>query len=73
MTIDEIRTQIEAIKDAATKDYEWAHILEDDLKADFIEYVATFVGEEDPKLDDLARKAFLVSSTKNIDFNRYCA
>ena len=71
MTIDEIKTQIEAIKEAAIKDYEWAHILEDNLRDEFIEYITTFVGEEDPKLACLVRKAFLVLSNSDINFNRW--
>ena len=65
MTIVEIQRRIEEIK-AARYDYEKAHILESDLRIDFIALIAQ-------RKDSLGDKARLILSTKDIDFERYFA
>jgi len=56
---------VEYIK-AIADDDESAHGAEDDLREDFIEYIAT-------RKDSLGEKARLILSTNKIDFARWCA
>jgi len=65
MTIVEIQRKIDAI-DLAAWDYENAHMLEDALRQEFIAFIAQ-------RKDSLGDKARLVLTTKDIDFERYCA
>ena len=65
MTKDQILKEIEEIKKvAAHDDDELAHILEEDLYEEFIEYVAK-------RKDSLGEKARLILSTGEIDFGRH--
>jgi hypothetical protein len=65
MTSEEIEEYIEHIKKNVNDD-EVQHCLEDELRAGFIEYVASLGGE-------LGEKAKLVLSTNELDFARWCA
>lgn len=67
MDISEIEGRIRAIKESVG-DYEAAHVLEDELRLDFI--IALSNGE---CLDNIETMAALVASTKDIGFPRYCA
>lgn len=64
MTIEEITSRVEAIR--VLKDNEHQHRLEDELRADFIEYVATL---EIP----IAQKAKAVMKTDEFPFCRWYA
>ena len=66
MTLDEIKERIEKIR-AMAGDDEVAHGAEDDLRRDFIRYVAR-IG-----MPSLAEKASVVLSTDEIEFERWCA
>ena len=65
MKIKEIEAFIEQIKRSAGDD-EIAHSMEDALREDFIEYIAT-------RKDSLGDKARLILTTNEIDFARWCA
>jgi len=65
MTKKEIVRMIQEIQDMAN-DAESAHILEDNLREDFIKYIAK-------RKDYLGKKARLILTTNNIDFARWCA
>jgi len=70
MSNDEINQRIEAIRELATRgDSEVAHIREDELREQFIIYVATL----EETLPSLAAKAKLILSTNDIDFERWYA
>jgi len=66
MTKKEIVRMIQEIQDMANDDAESAHILEDNLREDFIKYIAK-------RKDYLGKKARLILTTNNIDFARWCA
>jgi CHASE3 domain sensor protein len=66
MTLEEIQKRVEDIR-ATAGDDEVAHSREDDLRKDFIEYVASLQNES------LAAKARAVLETEKIDFYRWCA
>ena len=66
MTKKEIVRMIQEIQDMANDDAESAHILEDNLREDFIKYIAK-------RKDCLGKKARLILTTNNIDFARWCA
>lgn len=66
MTLEEIQKRVDEIRNIAY-DSESAHVEEDGLRHDFIQ----FISELDNK--ELAQKAILVLSTDLIDFNRWCA
>jgi len=67
MTIEDIEVRIKEIRREA-HDCESAHSLEDSLRLEFIEYIATLEG-----LPSLAAKAKLVASTEGIEFKRWYA
>ena len=67
MTIEEIKKRVERIK-AMAGDDESAHGAEDQLRAEFIEYVASLT-----ELPSLSAKAQIIQSTQDIDFARWCA
>jgi len=69
MTLKEIEDRIEHIS-ANKDDDEAAHGAEDVLYSTFIEYVASPAARDDLTLADKAR---MVLSTKQIDFQRWCA
>lgn len=59
MTKKEIVRMIQEIQDMANDDAESAHILEDNLREDFIKYIAK-------RKDCLGKKARLILTTNNI-------
>jgi hypothetical protein len=65
MTLGEIKKRVQEIKDERGDD-EAAHVHEDQLREDFIEYIATLEGP-------IADKAKEVLKTNNIEFDRWCA
>ena len=66
MTLDQIRARLECIR-GAHNDYEKAHSLEDGLRAEFIEHIAS----SGPS--DLADMARAVLESDDFQFPRYCA
>jgi hypothetical protein len=66
MTTEEIKKRIKRIR-SMKKNPEIAHAADDQLRADFIEYVSTLPDK------DLAAKAKLVMSTDKIGFARWYA
>lgn len=66
MTTEEIKARIASIA-ARSGDDESAHGAEDQLRADFLQYVSEVAPPS------LAEKAKLVLSTSHIDFARWCA
>ena len=67
LTMEQIRSKVKQIT-LKQADYEMAHGLEDELRAEFIQHVRNH--PDDP---DLGYKAQLVLATKTLDFPRYCA
>jgi hypothetical protein len=67
MSTDAIKILIQQIRDVSGDD-ESAHGMEDNLRTQFLAYVAT-----DPNDDDLGEKAKLILSTNEIEFERWCA
>lgn len=65
MKVNEVKERIEGIKEVVYDD-ETAHILEDNLYHDFVEYVAQEKGKA-------ARIARLILTTDKIEFCRWCA
>jgi hypothetical protein len=65
MTIDEVKARVEEIE-AWKGDDEAAHGKENQLREDFIRYVA------ETATPSLAEKARLVLSTNHIEFARWC-
>ena len=68
MKTEEIQQRLDDIKVMAGDD-ESAHSAEDRLMRDFIAYVATL----NEALPNLALKAKLVLTSKEIEFERWCA
>lgn len=69
MTTEEIQLKIENIRNISHDD-ESAHNEEDNLREEFIRYVAE--GHE-TNMPSLAAKAKLILTTNAIRFNRWCA
>lgn len=67
MDIEEIKKRVAQIKRMKADD-EAAHSAEDQLRADFIAYVASL-----EMLPSLSEKAKLVMTTEKINFARWCA
>lgn len=66
LTLKEVEQAIEEIK-LMKDDYEKAHAMEDELRANILEHIATnYIGE-------VAAIASLGLSTRNIEFERWCA
>ena len=65
MTKKEIQRRIDSIIDVIDDD-EVAHCEEDDLRKDFIEYIAK-------RKDSLGKKARLILTTNELNFARWCA
>lgn len=68
MTTEEIQKRVIEIQEIA-RDDEAAHAREDELRDDFIAYVAS-LSKQHP---GLAKKAKLVLSTSDIELSRWCA
>lgn len=66
MNLDDIEKRIAHIREVAP-DFEAAHGREDELRADFIEYVS----KHGPS--PLREMAAAILTTDSIDFPRYCA
>lgn len=67
MSIEEIEAKLEEIK-ANSGDAEVAHISEDELREEFIKYVASLT-----ELPSLSAKAEKILSSNEIEFPRWCA
>lgn len=68
MTLEEIKDRVEKIR-AERYDDESAHADEDELREDFIEYIASLEGVD----GQLSEKAHAVLSTNDIKFSRWYA
>ena len=69
MTLEEIRAAVDTLRDlVGAPDFEWsddeAHALEDEIRKQFIQYVASQPGE-------LGETARVVLSTGELDFARW--
>lgn len=69
MTTYEIRKRIKGIKQVGIDrgDDETAHVLEDELHIDFINFIAESASE------DLKTKAKIILTTGKLKFSRWCA
>lgn len=68
MTIKQIEEALIEIEELS-HDNEDAHIMEDELYSSFIDYVSDLKRSD----KDLAKKAKLILTSKDIDFERYYA
>ena len=68
MNIQEIQEKVQHIRDIAGDD-EMAHVEEDDLRAEFIRYVASS-RHASAELREMANE---VLKTEQIEFGRWCA
>jgi len=69
MTLAEIQERVQAIR-LNQHDDEMAHWLEDDLRRDFIRYIASGMTANDSQLEE---KAQLILTTEELNFCRWCA
>lgn len=67
LTIDQVNEKVREIR-GAQKDYERAHILEDQLYLDFVAHVYT--SSDDEELSAMARQVLV---TRSINFPRRCS
>lgn len=67
MTKKDILKILATIKETSLRDDEYAHVLEDRLRADFIRHVA------DSNLGDISELAKRVLSTEKLTFARHCS
>lgn len=68
MQIETILAKIDTIKRVSKTDFEAAHCLEDELRLEFLQYVASM-----PSDSDIALKAKLILKTEKLEFDRCCA